>query len=50
MNASNFNYVIIVINRLNQKEEVMGPIKITPKEAKKIYYAYNPIEREEDND
>ena len=24
--------------------------KITPEEAKRIYYTYNPIEREVDND
>jgi len=27
-----------------------SPEKIAPEEAKKIYYAHNPIEREEDND
>jgi len=27
-----------------------SPEKITPEEAKKIYYAYHPIEREDGND
>ena len=27
-----------------------SPVKITPEEAKKIYYAYHPIEGEEDNE
>ena len=47
MSASNFNFVIIVINLLNHKEDIMKSVeKITPDEAKKIYYAQNPYKKE----
>jgi len=51
MSASNFSYATIVINYLNQKEEVMRLVeKITSEEAKRMYYAHNPIKKEDEDD